>query len=92
MIHRMSELPDDFPERIVVDYFANLPTGSRAELQKLIRKEFGYGAKRVKKDVNVYYIQLDHHNAPGLAEANTREDQIAVVPNGIIGRGSISRL
>ena len=81
------ELPDDFPDRIVVDYFANLPTGSKAELQKLIRKEFGYGAKRVKKDVNVYYIQLDHHNAPGLAEANSSEAQVAAVPNGIIGRG-----
>lgn len=80
-------VPKDFPRRIVVDYFANLPTGSRTELQKLIRKQFGYSAKRVKKDVVVYYLQLDHRDAPGLKEADSREDQVAGVGGGVIGRG-----
>jgi uncharacterized protein (TIGR03435 family) len=49
------------------DFIANLPSGSRAALAELVRKQFGYIAKReTRMAADALAITLDHTNAPGM--------------------------
>jgi uncharacterized protein (TIGR03435 family) len=52
------------------DFIANLPSGSRRALAELIRKKFGFVAKRETRVVNdALAITVDHSDAPGLTPA-----------------------
>jgi uncharacterized protein (TIGR03435 family) len=52
------------------DFIANLASGSRAALAELVRKKFGYVAKRETRQLNdALDITVDHSHAPGMTPA-----------------------
>ncbi len=75
------------------DYIANLPNGSQQALQELIRKKFGLVGKYEMRNMDVFLLEVEHPNAPGLKPGTPQ------VPSGLVTRGlihlkniSISRL
>jgi RNA polymerase sigma factor (sigma-70 family) len=61
--------PPDLPSDLY-DFIANLPSGSRSALAELVRKRFGYVAKREAREFNdALAITVDHSDAPGMTLA-----------------------
>jgi uncharacterized protein (TIGR03435 family) len=52
------------------DFIANLPTGSRAALADLVKRQFGYVGTRTNIVVPYFVLKFDHDGAPGLKPAS----------------------